>query len=535
MVTRILGPDGQPIQTETMEEAQSARLATLYSEFAGHPSRGLTPSRLAAILDAAEQGDLIQQYELFDDMEEKDAHIASEMGKRRRALILDYEVVPPRNANPAEKKAADQLADWLAEIDSFEDMLFDLTDAIGKGFVCMEFDGWQDVEGIRLPKSINHRPQTWFKLQRTVAGQEIRLRNNSIEGEPLNPFGWIVHTHRAKSGYLERAALFRVLVWPYLFKQYSAADLAEFLEIYGIPLRLGRYPSGAKEEDKRTLLRALAGIGHRASGIVPTGMEIEMLDAASGDPAAFDLMITWCEKSVSKAVLGGTLTSQADGKSSTNALGNVHDEVRKDLRDSDARQIETTLTRDLLYPIAVVNGLAQNGLRRCPRLRLRTTETEDLTTFAAALPGLVNLGMKVDRQWAQERIGVPEPEEGAEILGVVAPTANTSVPGDQPASTPQPKVAALAQQIAAPGDAAPDPAAQMVSRLDGRMASASSDWIGSIRELVASAKSLEEIRDGLQTVLPDLTLDQYAEAMAQALAAAALAGRYEILQEAARG
>jgi len=192
------------------------------------------------------------------------------------------------------------------------------------------------------------------------------------------------------------------------------------------------------------------------------------------------------------------------------------------------------MTRDLLYPIAVVNGLAQNGLRRCPRLRLRTTETEDLTTFAAALPGLVNLGMKVDRQWAQERIGVPEPEDGAEILGA-APAANTSAPGDQPASTPQPKVAALAQQIAAPGDAAPDPAAQMVGRLDGRIASASSDWIGSIRDLVASAKSLEEIRDGLQTVLPDLTLDQYAEAMAQALAAAALAGRYEILQEAARG
>ncbi|MCY9814236.1 phage portal protein family protein [Aeromonas caviae] len=38
----------------------------------------------------------------------------------------------------------------------------------------------------------------------------------------------------------------------------------------------------------------------------------------------------WCEHSMSKAILGGTLTSQADGKSSTNALGNVHNEVREE-------------------------------------------------------------------------------------------------------------------------------------------------------------------------------------------------------------
>uniref|UniRef100_UPI00398B6B75 phage portal protein family protein n=1 Tax=Erwinia tracheiphila TaxID=65700 RepID=UPI00398B6B75 len=48
-----------------------------------------------------------------------------------------------------------------------------------------------------------------------------------------------------------------------------------------------------------------------------------------------------------KAILGGTLTSQADGASSTNALGNVHNEVRFEVRSSDATQVAATLTRDL--------------------------------------------------------------------------------------------------------------------------------------------------------------------------------------------
>ena len=45
--------------------------------------------------------------------------------------------------------------------------------------------------------------------------------------------------------------------------------------------------------------------------------------------------------------------------------------------------------------------------------------------------------------------------------------------------------------------------------------------------------SLEDIRDGLVQLIPDMTLEQYAAAMSEALAAAQLAGRYEVLQEAA--
>jgi hypothetical protein len=57
-------------------------------------------------------------------------------------------------------------------------------------------------------------------------------------------------------------------------------------------------------------------------------------------------------------------------------------------------------------------------------------------------------------------------------------------------------------------------------------------WIGKIRDMVESATTLEEIRDGIAALAPELTLDQYTAAMRQALAAAALAGRYEILREA---
>ena len=536
-MAKILGPDGLPITTEALSEPQTSHYSHLQRELQTHPTRGLTPSKLASILDQAEQGDLLAQFDLYEDMEEKDGHIAAELGKRRRALLVDWSVVPPDNPTPAEKRNAELLAELVGEIADFEDVLFDVTDAIGKGFSCCEIE-WHKPGKYWVPKTITHRPQSWFTVHRGYR-QQLRLRSNTtvdgIVGEPLQTFGWITHVHKAKSGYLERTAMFRQLVWPYLFKNYSVGDLAEFLEIYGIPVRIGKYPSGASEKEKMTLLRALVGIGHNAAGIIPAGMELDFLDAATGDPKAFELMLNWCERTQSKVILGGTLTSGADGKSSTNALGNVHNEVRKDLRDSDIRQVGSTITRDLLYPLAVLNGLAPDGMRRCPVFRLDVGETEDMAAYAEALPKLVDIGVQIPVQWAQEKLGIPQPEAGEPVLqatspaiwrqGMAATTGRVPFPGHLWG------VAAAAGQLPA-GQLPPSPQTAMQPQLAANIKAPAAAWVDKIRELVSQATSLEQIRDGIAALDPNMSLDDYAAAMAEAFAAAHLAGRYEVLQEA---
>ena len=538
-MAKILGPDGQPISSEVFAQPQTSHYSHLQRELQTHPTRGLTPSKLATILDQAEQGDLQAQFDLFEDMEEKDGHIAAELGKRRRALLVPWSVVPPDNPSARESAAAEQLAELVGEMADFEDVLFDVTDAIGKGFSCGEIE-WHKPGKYWLPKTITHRPQSWFTVHRGYR-QELRLRSNTTAadgsvGEPLQPFGWITHVHKAKSGYLERTAMFRQLVWPYLFKNYSVGDLAEFLEIYGIPVRIGKYPSGASEKEKMTLLRALVGIGHNAAGIIPNGMELDFLDAASGDPKAFELMMTWCERTQSKVILGGTLTSGADGKSSTNALGNVHNEVRKDLRSSDIRQVCSTLTRDFLYPIAVLNGLAPDGMRRCPVFCLDVGETEDLTAYADALPKLVGVGMQIPVQWAQEKLGIPQPQAGEPVLQAGASTTwRQGVAATSSRAWRWPLgVAATAAQAPVAVQSVSPPLA-MAPQLAASARAPAAAWVEQIRALVMQAATLEDIRDGLVQLAPDMTLDDYAAAMAEALAAAELAGRYEVLQEASNG
>lgn len=516
-MVRIVDVNGNPIDSGKMREPQTASLGWMQKTFAGHPSRGLTPAKLARIMETAEQGDIQSQHELFLDIEEKDGHVFAEMSKRKRALLLgNWDIVPPRNASAKEKKSASYIKELLLDVPNFEDVILDCLDAIGHGFSCLEIE-WQMLGAEWLPKTISHRPQSWFQTDRATRTQ-IRLRDNSLDGAELQPFGWISHIHKAKSGYIARAGLHRVLAWPFLFKNYSVRDLAEFLEIYGLPLRIGTYPQGSSEDEKNTLMQAVLSVGHDAAGIVPEGMLIDFKEAAKGasDPYAF--MMDWCERTQSKAILGGTLTSQADGKSSTNALGNVHNEVRHDLMVSDGLQLAGTLTRDLVYPLLALNVGGIEDMRRCPRFVFDLREPEDLGLYADALPKLVNVGFPVPVSWARGKLNIPAPQGNEPVLVRAQP----AMPAD---AVPTPATASLTGIAVATATQDQDEFDVFADELSGDWERLSDPLVSPILELAANSANFEDFQAGLAGLIQSMDTDKLAETLAQAQFAANIYGR----------
>ena len=73
------------------------------------------------------------------------------------------------------------------------------------------------------------------------------------------------------------------------------------------------------------------------------------------------------------------------------------------------------------------------------------------------------------------------------------------------------------------------------NRLNTEIQAVTDKWINQIKELVDNVQSLEELRDRLFELIPDMQLDDYAEVMAQALTAANLAGRTELLEDSNNG
>ena len=490
----------------TQSQTENRSMTAYGAEFE-HPAIGLTPLKVHALLTQAEAGNMNAMLALFEDMEERDLHLLAEMSKRKRTVAkLDWSIKAPKNADANEQKYTEVISELMGIIENFEDIITNSLDAIGKGYSCHELHWVRDGNVWLIEDMEWHVPQR-FTID-PFNQRELLLAGNGLgDDEPLWENAWLVHTHKAKSGYLVRGGLHRALVWSYVFKNYSVRDLAEFLEIYGLPLRLGTYPAGATDGEKLTLLRAVMEIGHRAAGIIPQGMMIDFKEAAKGSSDPFMDMIKWCEMSQSKAILGGTLTSQADGKSSTNALGKVHDETRLEIRDSDAKQLASSISRDVIGALMRIN-YPNVSPRRYPKFVFDLAETEDIGVYSEALPKLVSIGMQIPAPWAHKRLGIPMVSGDEPVLAVPQTTNPTT---QAPLTAQLPSIAMLNQATDTAIPAETTAESQRMALETGLDAVLSNDMLGQIGQRLTAGMveklqgfdSFEEALGYLSDNVPD--------------------------------
>jgi|HubBroStandDraft_1064217.scaffolds.fasta_scaffold69545_1 phage gp29-like protein len=441
---------GREVDVERLREEQAAPtmsgVRNIYS--AMYPSAGLTPERLTQILREAEFGDPFLYLELAEEMEEKDLHYLAVLNTRKEAVSqIDYEI-KPASGDKDDIRAAELVRAMLAsdQLDLVSAMI-DILDAIGKGFSAMEIV-WDSSEREWFPRRLRWRDPRWFLFD-WVSGEELLVRSLGSEGaqipsegestaprshfkgaglygalrgsigiqpltEPLLPYKFIVHIAKAKSGLPIRGGLARAAGWAYLFKNYVLKDWMTFAEVFGQPLRVGKYGPGATEQDKRALLQAVANIGTDAAAIMPESMIIEFTEARqSGSAELYQSMCAYLDAQVSKAVLGQTLTTEIPQGAGSRAAAEVHDSVRRDIMSADARRLAATLNRDLIRPIVDLNlGPRKNY----PRIVLGIADDTDAADFVDIVSKLADHGVRIGQRAVLERLGISQPQADEPVM-----------------------------------------------------------------------------------------------------------------------
>ena len=536
IVPALVDTRGQPLRRDVLtQEIAGPSLSGVRSIWTGHPENGLTPQRLAALLLSAEQGDAIAYLELAEAMEEKDLHYLSVLGTRKRAVAQLPLTVDAASDDPIDEAAAQLLRDWL-DRDTLEAELFDMLDAVGKGFSQIEII-W--ARGARwLPAKLKWRDPRFFEHDR-VDGETVMLR--TAEGpQPLPRAKFISHVHPAKSGIPIRGGLARPVAWWYMFRNYSVKDWITFADAYGMPLRLGRYENGTSEADIRKLMRAIAQLGSDAAAAFPKSMEIDFKDGRSGDTGElFQRLNTYGDQLISKAVVGQTSSADATAGGLGSGQANEHGEVRGDIKRADAKLVATTLNRDLVPWIVYFNF----GPRPVyPRIKVGKPEEEDIDAYLKVVDAAVRHGVPVGVATFRKATGLAEPKPGEELLGA------------KPAETPQEP----AQRHAGPSGPEKDPAGLLgllKTRLSGnREASdtaarddrpstdpieraadeAIGDWepmfdaiLSPVEEALATASSFDDARAKLLDVIDRMDVADVRELLARASFGARIAGLIE--------
>jgi phage gp29-like protein len=328
-----------------------------------------------------------------------------------------------------------------------ESAMVEILEAIGKGFSATEII-WDTSNREWFPRRLRWRDPRWFMFD-SVSGEELLVRSMNSAGtsiavdgeeaargahfkgaglhgamrggigmqpltEPMLPYKFIVHFAKAKAGLPIRGGLARAAGWAYLFKNYVLKDWVTFAEVFGQPLRVGKYGAGATEQDKDTLLQAVANIGTDAAAIIPESMLIEFTEARqTGSAELYQSFCAYLDAQVSKAVLGQTLTTEIPQGAGSRAAAEVHDTVRRDIISADARRLAATINRDLIKPIVDLN---LGPRRNYPRLGLGIADDAEVSDFVDIVTKLADHGMRIGQRTILRRLGMSEPEEGEPIL-----------------------------------------------------------------------------------------------------------------------
>jgi len=380
---------------------------------------GLTPETLDDYLTSAISGDTLNQFALFEEMEEKWPELRLALYKHKlKAARRNPRIVPPdRPQSPAlAKQKADFANHVFAGMHQWHRTAFNLLDAVGKGISGAEID-WQmgTVQG-RPAVVINEMPWVnyrhwsyWWDKPELQLFPDLRNRALHID-VPERKF--VVFQHLSKSGHPARAAMLRPLAWYFLIYLYAMKDWSTLAETFGVDIAHAFCSKDATQEQRNAILLHLSRLAARA-GVFDEGTVVNLQRAGGGSAFPQETLVKYCSDKALECLLGATLATQA-GTRGARSLGLVQQDETEELVDWTCLLFAGTMTATALRWLMDFN-FTEPGDN--PVMELPGANRRDLAALANVLNILVNLGVRVPEAWTHAQFDIPQPQvvEGEQL------------------------------------------------------------------------------------------------------------------------
>lgn len=506
-VPKIIDQWGNPVDSRVLTQERAVPSVTgVEHSFDAAVASMLLPARLARIIRDAGRGDMHDFLTLAEEIEEREPHYRYVLETRKNAVTSLNVQVSPASEATRDVEIADFLRNEIVETPAFQTLPDMLVDGLSKGYSVVEVV-WE-VGSAWIPKRFVWRDGRLFQWDRATRSQ-LRLRAQGVEdGLALEPLKYLVHVPLLKMGLPARNGLARVAAWSFMLKSFSMRDWAQFLEVYGMPLRLGKYGQGSSADDRRVLLQAVRSLGRDAAAIVPKDMDIELVEAKGFSDKPFESNVRFLDEQMSKLVIG----KPGDGVGSSKAGEEVLDKVRLDIKKADARDLSLTLMEQMIRATVDANFGPQ---KRYPNVHFPIPERKDLQVWSNAVTQLVDRGLEVEQSQVYDVLGLKEPADTEDGKPVKLLKAGGSGGAKAPPQVPVEKASAwrLDPRICpscgparlaadAPGDG--DENDRLVTEALGGWEEDMTPIVEAIQAAAAEASSYEEFQAALTRLDTDL-------------------------------
>jgi phage gp29-like protein len=414
--------------------------------------------QMAAALRLAELGDMSQQAELMEYMEDTDGELLGYMQTRRLAQCgLKWSIEAANDTKDAEAIAKMVRAE-IAGIPNFPIAFRNMQDAIGKGVSALWIDwqpGGRTQEANYRINGIHHISAKRYRFH--WAREEFLIVPDDVLGQPMQPsplagtmghmtgagigvqpLPWkvIVHRTQIKAGHPAKAGVLRLCALYFFLRQLGLKDAAVYCEIFGMPGRIFKYPDNMDDLEKAELAAAAEQYGTDMVAIISKAVEAELLESTGkGNAPYFDLHGV-CGFQMQMAICGQDQTNTHNAAGGRTQVKEGGGKIRQDLMEADCIDSQTTLTQQLCYPIVGFSKLERptwdadaNTWRwpvadeLCPKFKLHYEPPGDFESMIAVdVPLYTVLRLPVTMGYIAKRYESPLPD-GVDPNALLEPAA----------------------------------------------------------------------------------------------------------------
>ena len=197
-------------------------------------------------------------------------------------------------------------------------------------------DGWWHIVDV-VP-----RPYHWFAFDaenKPIFRGEwgAALYDDRLRTLPPGKFVFVSHHATYDNPYGLR--LLSRCLWPVAFKRGGMQFYARFAEKYGQPWLVLTAPSRATKLEKRDMAGDLARMVRDCLAVIPYGSEMQFLTAGTTQTDLHERFLARQDRSISKLLMGQTLTVELEGRNNSQAASTVHEDVAEGLADADKAMV----------------------------------------------------------------------------------------------------------------------------------------------------------------------------------------------------
>ncbi len=329
-------------------------------------------------------------YELYDDIL-LDGHLTGIIQKRQDSVLNKVISYVGKSGKKIEGMES------LIKSIPFREMCKEILNTINWGITAFEFIPGEDFDFELIDR--RHVKPHWRVISSDM---------NAETGIPYDDYPniWVIGQPR-ELGLLLKAA-------PYaIYKRDNYADWSNFIEIFGIPMRVIEYDAN-DEQIKAELKQILEESGSATAILIPKQANFKPIDGktSNANGELQEKMKDAMNAEMSICILGNTDTTSA-GKHGSNAKSQTHQEQQNEIQLADIFYLEAYLNSKEFAAILRSYGLP---IEEGGRFQIaKNIDVEKVKTLIAIALSLKEAGVPIDDQYFYDTAGIPKPDNYDEL------------------------------------------------------------------------------------------------------------------------